>query len=212
MKNVLEVWWILGMLGLSVIFQGCFTISYPADVTYDRGELTPIRSTETERAWQSDDTYSPAQAVHVTHKGGAFAFQEMVYQKAQAYGIDYYLMLAIIQAESGGNPRAKSPANCYGLTQLHINTARQYLNSITPEQLYDPQTNLEIASRHMAYLRELVHTHFPQADLLTRVTLLSAAWNAGWGRVKRTGGVPDIGETRRFTQRVLSLYQQYRWG
>ena len=155
---------------------------------------------------------TPSPHPTVNHSAsGAMRYAPMVKPLAERHGIDYWLMLAIIQAESSGNPNARSNADCHGLVQLSIHTARDYSPDVSRADLYDPATNLRIGSQHMARLRANVHRAFPNADLEQRVVLLAAAWNAGWGRVSSDGGVPNIGETKRFASKVLFLYRQYRW-
>lgn len=147
----------------------------------------------------------------VRYQDAILNFDRLAQQKADRYGIDYYLLLAIGQAESGGDPGARSSADCRGLTQLKLSTARDYEPRVSLSDLHDPGINLDIGARHMAWLRKLVHQNFPNASLEQRVVLIAAAWNAGWSRVSETGGIPRIRETQKFSRKVLHFYRKYRW-
>lgn len=156
---------------------------------------------------------APAKAPVTSYRNhGIFKFKEMIQRKAKRYQLDQFFLLALGQAESSGNPMAVSSADCRGLTQLSIRTARDYDAELQASDLHNPETNLEIGSRHLVHLRKLIARDFPEADLERRIVLMAAAWNAGWSRVRRARGVPNISETKIFTQRVLKYYRQYRWG
>ena len=206
-----------------MIFSGCTTVpikSYYTDRPERKQQAPPYedanqRDSEPRRkpadraAYQSGaDVYRPASNTQAT---GALQYEALVMRNAKQYYIDHYLMLAIIQAESNGNTQAVSRADCRGLTQLLISTARDYHPTVTPNELHNPEVNIQIASRHMARLRRLVLQHFPEADLMRRVSLLASAWNAGWSRVKAARGVPNIAETERYAWKVAKYYRQFRW-
>ena len=54
--------------------------------------------------------------------------------------------LAIINAESGGNPYAVSPTDDHGLFQINRGTWYGYAENLPLEMAYDPETNVRIAS------------------------------------------------------------------
>jgi soluble lytic murein transglycosylase-like protein len=65
------------------------------------------------------------------------------------------------------------------------------------KQLAEPHTNIAVGTRLLA---ELLKRH-------RRIDLALAAWNAGSGAVRRSGGqMPDNAETRAHVQQVLELY------
>jgi hypothetical protein len=100
---------------------------------------------------------------------------EMIYDVAVREGIDPELAFRLVKLESGFNTRALSVADAYGLAQVQPATARFYAPLITPEQLYDPETNLRIGLR---YLRDLLEVY---GD--AKIALL--AYNRGPTRVKQ---------------------------
>ncbi|WP_243149818.1 lytic transglycosylase domain-containing protein [Thermaerobacter sp. PB12/4term] len=111
---------------------------------------------------------------------------------ARRHGLDPALLRAVIQAESGWNPAARSPAGAVGLMQLMPATARE-LGVTDP---LDPVQNLEAGAR---YLRR-------QFDRFGDWRLALAAYNAGPEAVEAHGGVPPFAETRAYVEKVLRLW------
>lgn len=89
-----------------------------------------------------------------------------------------YLLLSVIQIESGGNPRAFNPGGpAHGLTQLVMSTAQMYDKNVTAEGLFTIPKNLEISMQHFVDLLERFHGN---------PTLSVIAWNRGAGGVARS--------------------------
>lgn len=211
MKSMIRIMKVAYVVTVAMLLLGCMSGSYQS---LQRGDRDSNSSWDRDKEKPRTKSHSGKYSSKVTLSGTdqVFRFADLIQWKAQQYEVDYYLLLALVQAESSGNPDAISPANCRGLTQLSLRTARQYDPFVTLSDLHDPERNINIAGQHLAYLRKLVLRNFPQASLEERVVLLAASWNSGWGRVKSERGVPNIGETQRFTQRVLHYYRKYRWG
>ena len=115
----------------------------------------------------------------------------MVRSMAPSYGLDPNLVLAVIETESGFNPKALSPKNAQGLMQLIPATAARF----GVDNVWDPEQNLHGG---MAYLRWLLD-HF-DGD----VKLALAGYNAGEGAVERHGGIPPYAETRAYVKRIIN--------
>jgi soluble lytic murein transglycosylase-like protein len=120
---------------------------------------------------------------------GAQAWEAMVRRIARRYSVEWRLVMAIIASESGGDPRAVSPAGAIGLMQLMPDTAD--LLGVNP---WDPEQNVEGAVRYLSTLL----TTFGSLDLSL------VAYNAGPGFAQRyrEGSVELGAETRAFLQRV----------
>jgi soluble lytic murein transglycosylase-like protein len=116
-------------------------------------------------------------------------FADLIGPLARHFGVDPSLVHAVVSAESGYEPAARSRKGALGLMQLMPATARQYGVS----DPFDPQANLEAGIRH---LRSLLDRY--------DVGLALAAYNAGEGAVRRYGGIPPYSETRAYVRRVLS--------
>lgn len=131
------------------------------------------------------------------------AMQPLLREAESATGIDAELLKAVITVESGYRGDSVSPRGAVGLMQITPVTAGRYLTrdevAARPidEQLRDPRSNILIGARMLA-------------DLWRRfggVDLALAAWNAGEGRVRQSGGrMPEIAETRAHVHMVLELY------
>jgi soluble lytic murein transglycosylase-like protein len=121
------------------------------------------------------------------------AYRQEIESTASRYGVDHQLVRAVVQVESGGNPRAVSPKGAQGLMQLM--PARAAILGVT--DVFDPRANLDGGVRHLR-------------DLLVRfdgnVRLALAAYNAGEEAVRLHGGVPPFPETQEYVRKVLSLY------
>jgi len=119
-------------------------------------------------------------------------------QTAKPSGVDPALVQAVIQAESGGDPKAVSQAGAMGLMQLMPETAHD-MGVADP---FDPAQNVAGGTR---YLQQML-------DRFGNVPEALAAYNAGPGAVEKHGGIPPYTETRHYVQRVLDLYRQNQEG
>ncbi len=117
----------------------------------------------------------------------------MIEAQAGSQQIDPQLLKAVIQVESGYNPRALSKAGAMGLMQLMPETARD----LAVSNPYDPLENLRGGA---AYLRQLLDRFKGSIELAL------AAYNAGPEPVERHGGIPPYAETRDYVRHILSLY------
>jgi soluble lytic murein transglycosylase-like protein len=119
---------------------------------------------------------------------------------AQASDVDAALIHAVISAESGYNPSARSPKGAVGLMQLMPDTAARY----SVANRLDPEQNIQGGAR---YLRDLLRMF--NNDL----QLVLAAYNAGEKAVLKYGNrIPPYPETAAYVPRVLKYYRSYRAG
>ena len=115
--------------------------------------------------------------------------EQIIAQAARTYNLPPGLLRAVIQVESGGNPRAVSPAGAQGLMQLMPETAR----GLGVQDPFDPEQNVMGGAR---YLRQLLDRYGGDLDRAL------AAYNAGPGAVERYGGIPPYQETQTYVRKV----------
>jgi len=120
-------------------------------------------------------------------------FEPLIREHAARHALRVELVRAVIQVESGYNPRARSPKGAMGLMQLMPATARQ----LGVRNAYDPAENI---GGGCAYLRQLLDRYHGNEELAL------AAYNAGSDAVDRHGNaVPPYQETRDYVNKVTRL-------
>jgi soluble lytic murein transglycosylase-like protein len=120
-------------------------------------------------------------------------FEPIIREHAARHALRVELVRAVIQVESGYNPRARSPKGAMGLMQLMPATARQ----LGVRNAYDPAENIQGGC---TYLRQLLDRYQGNEELAL------AAYNAGSEAVERHGNaVPPYRETRDYVNKVSRL-------
>jgi transglycosylase-like protein with SLT domain len=117
-------------------------------------------------------------------------FDPIIQRVAREQGVDASIVRAVIQVESGYEPRARSRKGAIGLMQVMPATARQY----GLRNPYDPAANIEVGSRHLKSLLDRLP-----------LKLALAAYNAGEATVQRFRGVPPYAETEKYVSTILAL-------
>jgi soluble lytic murein transglycosylase-like protein len=125
-------------------------------------------------------------------------YAALIETAAKRYQIEAALLHAVITAESGYNPFARSSRGAKGLMQLMPGTAERY----GVENIYDPEQNIQAGAQYL-------HDLLGQFDQDLRLAL--AAYNAGENAVIKHGGkVPPYRETRLYVPKVLRYYRLYQ--
>ena len=118
-------------------------------------------------------------------------FADAIAAAADRHGLDRALLAAIVEMESGFQPRAVSPKGARGLMQLMPATAKRF--GVTDP--FDPAQSLDGGAQYLHWLLQRFEG---------RTDLALAAYNAGEGAVDRHGGrIPPYGETLRYVNGVL---------
>lgn len=123
------------------------------------------------------------------------AITPIVSEIAREVGLPDHLLHAVIEVESGYDPRAVSSKGAQGLMQLMPATARRF----GVVDSFDPRDNVRGGALYLKWLLE-----FFGGDL----SLAIAGYNAGEQAVVRAGyRVPPHAETQRYVPRVMSRLQ-----
>jgi len=114
---------------------------------------------------------------------------------AAKFELDPELVMAVINTESGYNPKALSAKNAQGLMQLIPATAKRF----GVVDVWNPVENIIGGT---AYLHWLMR-HF--SGDLRRVL---AGYNAGEAAVEKYNGVPPYRETQSYVRRIIKRYKK----
>jgi soluble lytic murein transglycosylase-like protein len=138
---------------------------------------------------------------------GADSYNALIEKASTKFGVSTSLIKAVIQAESGFNPKAVSPAGARGLMQLMPRTGAA-LGVTDP---FDVEQNIMAGAKYLSQM--LRRFNGEEAVAL-------AAYNAGPGRVSRLGisNTEQLRdkylllprETQKYVDKVLGFKQNYQ--
>lgn len=141
-----------------------------------------------------------ANGADIAHRPAAPGrFDDIIERHAAANGLSPDLIRAVIQVESGFDPRAVSPKGAQGLMQLMPDTARE----LGVVDAFRPEENIRGG---VAYLKHLLGQY--GQDL----RLALAAYNAGPASVSHYGDVPPYRETQAYVRKVTAATRRQAEG
>jgi soluble lytic murein transglycosylase-like protein len=121
------------------------------------------------------------------------AYDDLIAEAAEEYGLDPELIRAVMRAESAFNPMVVSRAGAQGLMQLMPALAEE----MGVQDPFDPRQNIMGGAR---YLRRLLDRH------RGNIPLSLASYNAGPTAVARyRGAVPPFRETRQYVKKITGF-------
>ncbi len=166
------------------------TLRGGGDVTCDKSLVSKIEADEAPYPETPATETAPDGAVQDRSLLDGTPYGEIIASVSLAHGVDPMLVRALIQVESGYQPKARSRRGAMGLMQLMPSTARAY----KVRHPFEPKANIEAGIKH---LKSLIDKFGVELGL--------AAYNAGPGAVQKFNGVPPYRETRNYVARILSL-------
>jgi len=144
------------------------------------------------RTFEAANTTEPVRVTRPVSRGYKGDYDDLIVKYAGEQGIRTNLVRAVVQVESGYNPRAISPKGAMGLMQLMPATAAR----LGVRRPFDPEENIRGG---VLYLRQLLDRFDNNEELAL------AAYNAGPLAVDRYGNrVPPYRETRDYVKKVRS--------
>lgn len=126
----------------------------------------------------------------------AARYDDLIREAADAYGLPFAFVKAVVRVESNFNPDAVSRAGAMGLMQLMPATAEEM--GVTDP--FDPRQNVFGGTR---YLRLLTNRY--NGD----INLVLSGYNAGPGNVDKYRGIP-FEATQGYVRDVYRWYQTYK--
>ncbi len=128
---------------------------------------------------------------------GYTRFDHIIRKAARKYEVDFFIIKAIIKAESRFDPFAVSNRGACGLMQLMPSTA----NAMGVKNIFDPRENITAGVRYYKQLLDMFEG---------KRQLALAAYNAGVAMVKKYGGVPPFPVTKTYLSKVLDYVEEFR--
>lgn len=127
-----------------------------------------------------------------------FPYRELVRREAEEWGIDPFMMAAIIRQESAFKADIVSHAGAIGLMQVMPPTGAELARAhgpdgFTRESLTRPEVNLHLGSAFFVDMSRRYDNELP---------LVLSAYNAGPTRATRWRRYPEASDPLRFTERI----------
>ena len=143
-------------------------------------------------------------------------YQQYVQQYAQMYGLDEYMVYAVIKAESNFDKTAISRANAKGLMQLTDSTAlwcakQMQMTDFNLAYMFDPDQNINMGCWYLRHLLDYyggneIHMAAAYNGGLTNVDQWIADNN---GTQLSISDIP-FKETRDYTSKILKFHLEYK--
>lgn len=144
-------------------------------------------------------------------------YKDIIVKYAGSYGLDPYLVAAIIKVESRYDSFARSAKGALGLMQIKPSTGKWIgeklkITNFNEEMLYDPEINIKMGCWYLDYLLK-----YYNGD----IKLVLAAYNGGQGNVskwlKDTNYSDDgvtlknipFAETKHYVEKISRTYNIY---
>jgi len=124
-------------------------------------------------------------------------YDDIIKKAQKRYGVEFSLIKAVIQVESGFDPKAVSKRGAKGLMQI---MPENYKNLFVKDP-FNPSQNIMGGT---LYLQRLLKRY------KYKLPLALAAYNAGPQAVDKYKRIPPYKETQNFVKKVMKSYSRYK--
>ena len=124
-------------------------------------------------------------------------YDDIIKKAQNKYGVEFSLIKAVIQVESGFNPKAVSKKGAKGLMQI---MPGNYKNLLVKDP-FNPSENIMGGT---LYLQRLLKRY------KYKLPLALAAYNAGPQAVDKYKRIPPYEETQNYVRKVMETYSRYK--
>jgi len=124
-------------------------------------------------------------------------YDDIIKKAQKKYGVEFFLIKAVIQVESGFNPKAVSKRGAKGLMQIMPDN---YKNLLVKDP-FNPSQNIMGGTLYLQRL--LIRYEY-------KLPLALAAYNAGPRAVDKYKRIPPYKETQNYVRKVMKTYSIYK--
>lgn len=124
-------------------------------------------------------------------------YDDIIKKAQKRYGVEFSLIKAVIQVESGFNPKAVSKKGAKGLMQIMPDNFKTLL----VKDPFDPSQNIMGGTLYLQRLLKRYEYKLP---------LVLAAYNAGPDAVDKHKQIPPYKETQNYVRKVMKTYSRYK--
>ena len=124
-------------------------------------------------------------------------YDDIIKKAQKKYGVEFFLIKAVIKVESGFNPKAVSKKGAKGLMQIMPDNFK----ALFVKDPFNPSQNIMGGT---LYLQRLLRRYE------YKLPLVLAAYNAGPKAVDKHKRIPPYKETQDYVRKVMKTYSQYK--
>ncbi len=131
------------------------------------------------------------------NKFSTMKYDDIIKKAQKKYGVEFSLIKAVIEVESGFNPKAVSKRGAKGLMQIMPDN---YKNLLVKDP-FNPSQNIMGGTLYLQRL--LIRYEY-------KLPLALAAYNAGPRAVDKYKRIPPYKETQNYVRKVMKTYSLYK--
>ena len=187
-----------GFLILCAAIAVCLPAGLSADIFMYIDENGVVNFTNTPTSAKSDyKLYIKERPKKIKTTYNSSQFDDEIKKAQKRYGVEFSLIKAVIQVESGFNPKAVSKKGAKGLMQIMPFNYK----SLSIKDPFNPRQNIMGGTQYLQRLLKRYKYKLP---------LALAAYNAGPEAVDKYKAIPPYRETMNYVEKVMKTYSQYK--